>query len=259
MIDKKYLQLMHKQIDGEITQHEFAKLQNYLSLHEEARVIYDELTQTNEVLNQVPALDPPNELSKMIMNSIDPELYTAKQRSRFNYSQILNWFATPNRKPAYAFAVGLVIGLILYAVIMVELFKEQSIDITDVYGTISHIDSNRLETLHATPIETEQLQGSINIKRLDDLIWFEIVLQCETTCDLTLAFDKKDLRFIGYHPSQPAQINFENQENSIKVAASDRVKFNLFFNKLRNAATFCDLKVGISANEIVNQKFDIKK
>jgi hypothetical protein len=259
MIDKKYLQLMHKQIDGEITQHEFAELQNYLSRHEEARAIYEELIQTNEMLNRVPAIDPPGELSKLIMNSIDPQRYAVKDRMRFEYSQIFNWFATPNRKPAYAFAVGLVIGLLVYALLMVALFKEQSINITDVYGTIGHIDSNRLETVQTTSIETEQVQGSINLKRLDDLICFEITLKCESSCDLTLAFDKKDLRFIGYHPSQPTQIKFENQENSIKVAASEGIQFDLFFNKLRDAATFCNLKVGISAYEIVNRKFDIKK
>ena len=259
MIDKKYIQLIHKKIDGEIGPEERSNLQDYLSQNAEARAVFKELMDATELMNRMPPVEPPREMIHRIMQSIDPSRYRVKVKTGFRFSQVTSWFLAPNRKPAYAFAMGLIIGFVLYAALIVVFFKGQSINLTDVYGTISNVDKKTIETVNTTPLNTPQLKGQIDLKRLEELIWFEISLQSDNRYDLTLTFNEDDLKFIAYRPSRAAQINFVNQQGTIKLIASEHIDFDLFFNKDKDAQAYCNLELSISEKEVYREQFQIKK
>jgi hypothetical protein len=82
MIDKKKIELIHKAIDGEISSAETIKLQTYLETNEEAKELYQNLIQTSSLIEDIPHVEPPAYLKQRIMNSIDPNLYSAKQKKQ---------------------------------------------------------------------------------------------------------------------------------------------------------------------------------
>jgi hypothetical protein len=259
MIDDKYLQLIHQEIDGEIGSKERSNLHNYLSQNAEARAVYEELMNANELMNYLHPVEPPRELTHRIMESIDHSRYAVKDTIGFKFSEIVTWISAPNRKPAYAFAMGLIIGLVLSATLIVVFFEEQSVNLTDVYGTISNVDTKTIETITSSQLNTPQLKGEINLKRLEELIWFEISLQSEYKYDLTLSFNKENLTFIAYRPSHAAAVSFINQNDTLKLTASEHIDFDLFFNKDRDAQALCNLELNVFGKQVYSKQFRIKK
>ena len=58
MIDKSYIDMMNKEIDGVTTGAEREKLSTYLHTNSEAKKLYNELCQTSALLSKVTRLQP---------------------------------------------------------------------------------------------------------------------------------------------------------------------------------------------------------
>jgi hypothetical protein len=259
MIKSKYLELIHKEIDGEISQENKEKLFAYLSQNEEARTVYDELFYTANLLKNVPVVDSPPDLSRDIMNSITLNRYSNEMKAKFDFAAMINWFIKPTPKPAYAFALGLIFGLLVYAIVIMMVFKEQPVDLADLYGTISTIDKNEVENISTHAVDLPEAYGSINLRRIKNTLLFEINMQPTGIFELKMNFDKEYFDFAAYHPLCPAQTNFENQENWIRVSSSDNVSFVLFFTKIQEIESSLDLSIETSGKNIFRHSFLIQK
>ena len=71
MIDQKYIELINHEIDGVITPKQKSMLDNYLKKNPQAEKLYQELIATSKIIDQIPAIEPSENLKKRIMNSID--------------------------------------------------------------------------------------------------------------------------------------------------------------------------------------------
>jgi len=71
MIDDKYIDLIDKDISGEINPPEREMLHTHLFHNYEAQKFYNELFQASALLKKVPRIVPPNNLKHRIMCSLD--------------------------------------------------------------------------------------------------------------------------------------------------------------------------------------------
>ena len=152
MIKPEYIEWIHQEIDNEISPENKNKLQAYLTTHKEAAKFYQELINSARLLEHMPAVEPPQNLSKRILNSLNFNLYAEKVKAYSNAIKLIDSFVKPNPKPAYAFAIGLIMGLIVYALVIMLIFQEQPIDFADIYGIFIEITDNECCTArkHAT-------------------------------------------------------------------------------------------------------------
>ena len=119
MIDTKYIELIHREIDGLNSAHESAELQRFISSSHEAKDLYDELVAVSHMLHEIRSVDPSPNVKKIILNSIDTSRYTAINKQ--SVSHLISLTITNLQE---GFMKGkIVIGGILVAVIAVVYFS----------------------------------------------------------------------------------------------------------------------------------------
>ena len=64
MIEDKYLELIHKKIDGEITEKEKEELFQFLKANPEAEKLYNDLLDISKDLGDIGEIDPSSESKK---------------------------------------------------------------------------------------------------------------------------------------------------------------------------------------------------
>jgi hypothetical protein len=157
MIDKKYLDLIHKDIDKKISDDEKVLLDDYLKSNTEAFTLHRELSETEELLDKLPNADPSVSLKQRILNSIDFNRYAHREK-RSIAGFIAAAFNGPRRKLTSSFAFGMVVGIILIATIFYASYFNNPSELNNVYGTIGLSES---EVFESVPVNSMDIVGKI--------------------------------------------------------------------------------------------------
>jgi anti-sigma factor RsiW len=117
MIDDKYTELIHREIDGANSPQESAQLKAYLAAHPEAQRFHDELASMSNLLREVQPVEPPAPLQDIVMYRL-PNRYAAQPKTSL-LATLREWFEVKiNFKYAYVFAGGLTMGIVMYALLL---------------------------------------------------------------------------------------------------------------------------------------------
>ncbi|MCU0643870.1 MAG: hypothetical protein MUC94_06380 [bacterium] len=152
MIDEKYIELMNKEIDGVITKSEQERLHNYLSANSEAQKLYNDLRQTSELLSKIPRVEPSPNIKKYVMNSIDLNRYSKATKPGRLKALVSNLLIKPTPKLAYAFALGILVGILVYSALLENVISKRGTDVADFYGTIGIDEKAGFKTIQSMPI-----------------------------------------------------------------------------------------------------------
>ncbi len=218
MIDKKYIELMNREIDDVITPDEKKDLHHYLSVNHEAGEYYDELISASNALNQVPEPDVPENLGKRILNAMDFSRYARHQKRK----RVFNFIPGFNFRYAFTFAAGLLAGIFIYALFTMHL---DNLNQEDVSGTIG---SERTVTLREIPIDVNDIRGNISLKEKNDIYLFEISLNSNSLVDLTISYPDQ-LKLENFKPGIPGRISLVTAGNFIKAANSGAQEYLFSF------------------------------
>jgi hypothetical protein len=133
MIEKHFIELMNREIDGVNSPDESMALQTYLKSSEEGRRRYEELQGVVRMFSAAGDITPPSHLDRTIMASIvEREATHGARTERRSILDVLS----PRRKLAYSFAAGLACGLILLFVLLNALSRPNKLDRKDLYGAL---------------------------------------------------------------------------------------------------------------------------
>src|SRR5574341_714789 len=134
MIADKYTELIHREIDGANSPHESAELKAYLAAHPEAQRFHDELASMSNLLREVQPVEPPAPLQDIVMYRL-PNRYAAQPKTSL-LATLREWFEVKaNFKYAYAFAGGLTMGIVMYALLLQTTLQMPG-DLNKISGTI---------------------------------------------------------------------------------------------------------------------------
>jgi hypothetical protein len=195
MNTEKYIELIHKEIDGVISKREKARLDRILADNPEARKEYDQLTRTSEFLDQVGEIEPSENLKKRIMNSIDAKRYSpARSESRVTrvrtaLSGALSALLPKRRSklvPAYVFALGMIAGVLLNTFLFQGLTGRGGRFSPGIYGTMGVSNNDRFEPLETVIVDSHGVQGTVTLARAEQLTGLEIDLTAASGFDLFL-------------------------------------------------------------------------
>lgn len=199
MIDLKYIELINKDIDKTISPRDKEKLRQYLEANPEAKTLQRELIISEELLDKLPNNDPSENLKKKILNSIDYNRYAEKKKkSLFKeyYSRIMTG---SSKKMATSFSLALIIGIIILFSFYINSDLNNSLNDTNVYGTIG---LNNAEPLEIIKIDISQISGNIKIQRETNMYEFIIDVNSEEEYNLRINFD-------------PTKISIKNDQTKI--------------------------------------------
>lgn len=254
MIDETYIELMHKEIDGIIDPEERDELHNYITRNDEANNLYKDLIQTAKLLKDIPVVSPPRSLKTQIMDSLDWGKYQRKASKPDLGSILANWFFRPRYKLAYAFAIGIVVGVFLYAFFFSTMNMQEPINNTDLYGTIGLNAGKDLRDLQNIPIDLNEISGHINLRQFKEFIVFDVNLKSNAAFNLSLQYGSQSYQFRGFHRDSNNNVLLKEDNNSIEISSdSENARYLVFFNKLGQKPNPIDLKI-LQAGQVLSHQ-----
>jgi hypothetical protein len=257
MIEEQYIELINKEIDGELTTIEQEKLHSYLGSNPDAQNFYDELRQTANLLSQIPKVEPSPNIKKYVMNTIDLKRYsTAKKRIRFR-SIFSRLFFKPIPKLVYAFALGILVGILVYSALLENVISKRGMDTKNFYGTIGVIEKSDLKTVKDIPIALHEINGTVSIKRYKNIVVLETDLHTLKETEIQLEYDNSHLQFSHFSSGSRAKISFDAGENFVRSFAAGDIRFVLFFTEVAADDKPIILKISIMGEVRFSQSISL--
>ncbi len=199
MIEEKYIELINQEIDGVNSPRETAKLKDYLAASAEARQLYDELVTAANMLRQVKPREPSVNLKRRVLGSIHQQRYAVKKQrvAWSNFREFIrSTFVAPSYqlKYAYAFAVGLMAGLFIYALLSGS--QSTTIDNADLYGTmIRRAPAGSFTMADSMVVNLGVGHASMLVKSSPSTVIAELSLSTSQEVKIQLEFDENTLAF----------------------------------------------------------------
>jgi hypothetical protein len=232
-IDKKYVELINKEIDHIITPDEKEKLDIYLSDNKAAQDYYNGLLKANDYLSQLPDQEPSENLKKQIINSIDSSRYSPKTKKQNSWGPLF----APKFKFAYTFAAGLILGIIIYAMLI---NNSNTVNINDVYGTIGI--SNGANTIAELPLKFSDISGKIDIKSAGKNFWFNLDLNSTNKFDVVISYPE-GVKFENFRLGIAKNIEVSKGQSFIKITNSGPQQFSMLFSQVSLAPTTVKIEI----------------
>jgi hypothetical protein len=229
----RYIELIHKEIDGLITASEKRELEEVLNKDPDLRRLQQELKQTSELLTRVPPLEPSPNLKKQIINSIDFSRYSPRPESTDWLSRLTGWIWTPRFRFAYAVLAGMAIGMVISLLLIRSPFSNQPIPISELYGTIGNSDKN-YKTLNELTIELEGINGMVKLNSYRDMVWAELKLATNQPSEIHFNYNERRLSFKAWRPMDEGRTILETDKNLVKILSEKQCYCLVLFRKSTN-------------------------
>lgn len=233
MIENKYLELLHAELDGVNTPQESARLAAYLAVHPEAQRLYDELRGMANVLAEVKPVTPPASLQYAIMKTI------AERAAKPNQlTAIKSWWAEIfEPRFALSFAGGLAVGVLLFALAM-QFTAKAGVSDSQLYGTIgAPQNEERSAESKSFDIQHETANGEMKWRREGERLVTEITLAAAEAFELAVLFDANAMKCNGISASDGGTLpNAVLQEGRLQLAHSGARSYRISFQLRSEAA-----------------------
>ncbi len=247
MIDKKYIELMNREIDELISPDEKQHLHNYLSENPEAREYYDGLLSATQALDRLPEPVISDNLNKRIVNLIDFTRYKDnpdKRAAKFIPRFIIKY--------AFTFAAGLLAGIVIYA-----LFSTTSMNLSqnDISGTIGIEEA---VILREVPINAGDIQGKIALSEKNNLYLIEINLNSVSPVDLLISYPDQ-VKLDNFKPGIPGIINLITAGNFIKAENSGPQQYTFSFTNTGTKHSPVHIELAHSGKKVFEYEFALNR
>lgn len=243
MSSKQINNLIQKEIDGTITPEEKERLNRRLAENPEVKKVYEVQTGISRLLDDVPPIDPPEDLKKRIMNVIDVNRYTVKASRPKITPQFSGRGAIINPKMAFVFGLGLIVGFLIHMALKLDSVNRQWIDSRDFIGTVGRYERARFNIVERTPLDLPGMRGQLTLSVLKNLIGCEVRLASEEVSEIQVNFDSTSVNFYGFEPYRAAITVLENGGDFIRIKTSEDARYVLFFQRESEVMTLIEITV----------------
>lgn len=257
MNEEDLLDLIEKELSGNLARDERVRLQDYLETDPEARRLHRHIVETAGVLERVPDLGVPPGLKQRIMDSIDARRYRAHGRARADLPFWRRMF-TLRVRLAYAFAIGVLVGAVVYSQMIAEGPVNGSPDRRQLYGLIAGREVGALGEADAVSVDGPGVRGEIRLLRAAGLVVVDQGLRSEKGLEVNLTFDPRVMRFEGF--ATPDDVDFGAVSGDGWVEVEGRGRRAYVLTILDRAALPSDLRIEVlvSGEAFYRAEFTVK-
>lgn len=227
--------MMHKEMDGLITETEREKLHRYLEAVFEAKKYYAQLCQTSELLDNIPRLEPSPNIKKYVMNSIDVRRYATSRKPLDNKSLYKSLSFKSIIRPALAFSLGILVGIFIYSGIRQQILRNTA-DVSNLYGSMGVSAKPQFETIRDISIALPEINGTIAVKRLENNIEIQTNLNSQHIAEMLVEYDTSFLEFVRFTLANRTKATFAPGEHDVRVSSPGDLHFSLSFAELDSGA-----------------------
>lgn len=189
MIDEKHKVLIHRAIDGELSDHERVEFDQLLQSSPEALSVYRQLAELAALPSRLPASEAPVELKGRILKQVVVDSRRKPHRGPSDPRSIgamIGTLLTP--RLVYGLAAGLIIGIGLGALVLRG--PAGHLDPMDLSGTIVVGDDPKtLKRVDSDSFAEAQAKGRLAVDVASDLAYIQLELQSTTDVSIVIDFD----------------------------------------------------------------------
>jgi anti-sigma factor RsiW len=173
MIEERHIELIHAELDGELTSGQHAELSRLLLANPEARALRDELNRVFGSLAEVVSVEPPPDLAKSVLQAVEPKSAQEPRVPRTGFLRLFLFPPTPLRYAAI-FAGGVLAGAI---VLQLASGGRSSPDVSQLVGTMGGHDRAALAApIDRIELDLDQVSGSANTFEVQSAVVLELEL-----------------------------------------------------------------------------------
>lgn len=248
LLEQKYLDLMHAEVDGEASAEEMSALRDYLASHPEAQAARAELLKLTNVLNEVEELETPPDLRKNIMGALP---------QRRSVAQIGLWmkrsrFGTPLLRYGYALAAGVLFGAILTGIALKNL---SPLEKSDVYGTIaSPKGTERYVVTEQDKLDAPDLAGTVQVSRSADTERIVFHMNSSQPTQVEVSFDGGLAGISGFNQEPNSIRALEAKEGSISFRSEGKQNSAIIFANRKSAQLPLNLRFYVAGKLVQEVK-----
>ena len=236
MIDDKYIELMNLEIDGVISDEDRHELERYIESHPDALEHYNTLRNTTVLLGGTEEIEPPDALSRDIIESIFERHSEAKGRCLSTGGVSRRTFRW---RPGFAFAAGIIAGLFLFASALLFIMKSPPGE-GRFYGTIAGLNDAAVQS--TAVIDGPGVQGLVRTRRSGEKIIAE--LEIWSPDEVLVQFIHGDnIYFEGVRTGQPCTPRISVFTDRIELALSGEGDYIIGLNDASGSRSPIDLRI----------------
>jgi hypothetical protein len=185
MIEDRHVELIHAELDGELTPEQRAELSHVLLANPETRAIRGQLARLFGALEKLEDEAPPPGFSDSVLAAIGITPASAQSARR-------SWYTAP----AFRYAAVFVGALIVSAVVLGPGARDTTRpDVSELVGTIGGHGAGRDAPIDRIALELPQVSGAINSYELDGQLVVELDLKAGQPVEIAATYAGQTVHF----------------------------------------------------------------
>jgi hypothetical protein len=189
MIDERYVELVHTEVDGELSHGQRAELERRLLADPEARRYRDEMRGVVDALSRIEEVEPPPDLRPSILGVVGVRDEMPGPGASVAIARM-----SPTARYAAAVAAGLILG-----VAGAQLASDRSAtpDVAELVGTMAGRQGVPPTIVDRTELDLPGISGSVDMYEVGSTLVVEFDLASQQPIDVVVACDGRTARISG--------------------------------------------------------------
>jgi len=244
LIDQHVLDLLNGSIDGELNASEQAEFDQLMASSEHVRDLNEELTAISSLLDRVPEREPPDYLQSAIEKQVRlPVVNNGPDGKQGFFGSWLNanWLRT-----GFALAAGVVLTVGVYEMGSEPITEQDS---ANLVGTVVRNPvSKQGELLGTILVETDLLNGVVELRNTDDLFILDLQLNSAGFSEVAVNFAGRGLVFEDITPEQGHEDTITVADGFVTVASNGKQHYTMRLRRTSELMQVRPLELEFFAN-----------
>ena len=191
-MDERTRDLLNGGIDGELSSAEQKELDRLLAGSDKVRDLNEELVALTGLLDGLTEIDPPQYLQESIERQVRLPAQSNDQEEKQGF--LRNWLPSTWLRTGFALAAGALLTIGVYEMGSGPITAE---DATNMVGTVVKSQATgQGELLGSIHIDTETLNGLVELRNRDDLYTLDVQLNSDGPTQVVVNFAGRGLEFL---------------------------------------------------------------
>jgi hypothetical protein len=242
-MDKKYLDLINADIDGEIGDSARAELQAFLAENAEGRALHQELASLCSTLDGVESIDPPPHLRHVIMKSTE----AAKPRPE-SPGLLQKLFAIPALSHAVTFAAGVFLTLSLLN--SGQISNRAFDDVTGLVGTVA--DPIDAKVFGAVAFDKPEVAGKVALRSSGAMLILDMDLVAMRPIEIEADYTDRSIWFNGFAQLESSGTKISAETGRIRLGMEGKRRFAVYLQNKGGRETTVKLRF-IAGGTVVHE------
>lgn len=216
MISERIKELVHADLDGELSAAGRQELEGHLSASAEARQYQSQMAALQAFLDRVPEPEMPERLHASIVDTI--RLPASRRRPQFRLGLVPGFV-----RYGFAAAAGLLLAVGIYE------YRPTAAGPGDMGGMVGTVMPGRDQSpgvlVDRYAFELEQLSSEVSLVRRSDALVLEMQLEAGSGVDVTVDFTGEGLQFDAIAQMDSDLESIEVADRAVRIAATGRQYF----------------------------------